>query len=67
MRSPLEIIETIAGKDQMRVCIDESRQNNPPSGIDDLRIVCLFLDLVAQADDIDLAIADQHSAVANDR
>ena len=67
MRSPLEIVETITGKDQMRVCIDKSGQNNAPNGIDNLRVACLFLDLVAEANDIDLAIADQHSAVANDR
>ena len=66
-RATLEVIETVSGKDEMRVCIDKSRQYNSPSEMDDLRIARLLLDLIARADDVDLAVANQHSTVANDR
>ena len=51
----------------MRMCIDKSRQYNSPSCIDNLRVARVFPDLLTRADDVDLAVANQHSAVANDR
>ena len=67
-RAPLEIVEPISRENEMRVRIDKSRQqNDAPFCIDDLRIARLLLDLVARTDDVDLAVANQHSAIANDR
>ena len=50
----------------MRVRIDESGKQNALAKIDNFRIARFFFDLIAQTDDVDLAIANQDSAVAND-
>ena len=62
-----EIIETISGKDEMRMRIDKSRQHNSTFRIDDLRVARLLLDFIAGSDDVDLAVANKYSAVGNDR
>src|ERR1700730_2609337 len=66
VRASFEIVETISGKNEMRVRIDEGGQYNFAFGIDDFRFPCLLLDLLTRTDDIDLAVANQHPAVAND-
>src|ERR1043166_5547298 len=50
----------------MRVRIDESRHRDAPPKIDKFRIFRFLLDFIARTDDVDLAVADQNSAVAND-
>jgi hypothetical protein len=50
----------------MRVRIHKSRQHNTPSGVDNLRVARVLLDLIARRDRSDLAVTNQHSAIGND-
>src|SRR4029077_4081405 len=50
----------------MCVRIDKSGENNAPTGIHNLRVACVVRDLRARTDYVDLSVADQHSAIAND-
>src|SRR6266480_4905243 len=50
----------------MGVRINEARQHNSPPKIDNLRALRFLFDFVARTDDVDLAVANQHSAVASD-
>ena len=63
----LEIVQSSSGKYQMRVRINKSRQNNATTNIDNLCFASALFDFVAWADDLDPAIADQHSAIPNNR
>ena len=65
-RTPLKIVEAISGKNQMRVRIDKSRQHNASASINDLRAARFLFDLIARTDCLDLAVADEHSAIVND-
>jgi hypothetical protein len=65
--APLKIVQSIAGKNQMRVRINKPWENDPTRKIDNLGIARVLLDFIAARDDVDLAVANQHSAVANDR
>ena len=50
----------------MRMRVNKSRQRNASAKFDNFRALRFLFDLVAPAHDIDLAIANQDSAVAND-
>src|SRR5439155_24679470 len=50
----------------MRVRIDKSRKDTPSTSINNLGFARVLLDLIASTNDIDPAIADKHSAIAND-
>jgi hypothetical protein len=45
--------------------IDESRDHNVSTGIHDFCITNILFDLVAGTDSLDLSVADEHSALAN--
>jgi hypothetical protein len=47
--------------------IDKSGKNKTPAGIDNFHIACVLCDLFARPDDVDLAVADQHSSIADNR
>ena len=49
----------------MGVRIDESRQHNASAQIHNFRVRGFLLDLVAWTDDVDLAVANKQSAIAN--
>jgi hypothetical protein len=51
----------------MRVRIDESRHYNAPTRIDNFFVANILFDLSARTDFIDLAVVDEHSAIANNR
>jgi hypothetical protein len=51
----------------MRVRIDESRHYNAPTRIYNFRVADILFDLSARTDFLDLAVADEHSAIANNR
>jgi hypothetical protein len=50
----------------MRVRIDESRHYNAPTRIDNFCIANILFDLIGRTDPLDLPVADEHSAIAND-
>src|SRR6266567_3651211 len=50
----------------MGVRIDKPGKHKPPAEIDNLRITRCLFDFVARTDDVDLAVANKQSAVAND-
>src|SRR5256885_2199352 len=50
----------------MRVRINESGKDDTPAKIDNLRATGFLFDFVTLSDDVDLAVANQHSAIAND-
>jgi hypothetical protein len=64
-RAPLEVFEAISCKNQMRVRIDESRQHNAPTSVNDLCILRFLFDLAAGPDTFDLVATNEHSAIAN--
>jgi hypothetical protein len=49
----------------MRVRIDESRHHDASIGNDNFCVANILFDLIAQPDSLDLAIADEHSAIVN--
>ena len=50
----------------MRMRIDKSRKDNPSTSINNLGVTRVLLDLIAGTNDIEPAIANKHSAIAND-
>ena len=62
---PLEILEPISGKNQVRMRIDESRHYNAPTGIHDFRVGNIPFELIARTDFLNLPVTDEHSAIAN--
>ncbi len=50
----------------MRVRIDESRHHNASTGIDNFFVANIPFDLSARTNTLDLPVADEHSAIAND-
>ena len=50
----------------MRVAIDESRHHNAPACIHNFRIATILFDLIARTDPLNLPVADEHPAIAND-
>src|SRR4030095_6442206 len=64
-RTALEIVQAIPGKNQMCVRIDKSRKNDFAVSIDNFRVACLLLYLTTGANDLDSAVANQQSAIAN--
>ena len=64
-RTPFKIVEPISCKNQMRMRIDKSRQHNATAGINDLRAARFLFDFITQADTVDFAITNEHSAIAN--
>ena len=63
-RTTLEIVQPISRKDQMRVRIDKSREDDSPTRIDNVRIARLLLDLIAGSNEIDPAVANKHSSIS---
>ena len=61
-----EIVEPISCENQMRMRIDESRHYNASIGIDNFCVANILFDLIARTDSLDLAVADEHSAIRND-
>ena len=51
----------------MRMRIYESRHHNATAGIHNFCVANILFDFVARTDALDLAVADEHSAIANDR
>jgi hypothetical protein len=51
----------------MRVRIDESRHYNAPTRIDNFFVANILFDLTARTDFLDLAVVDEHFAMANNR
>jgi hypothetical protein len=47
--------------------IDESRHYNSPPHINNFCVANILFDLIAWTNSFDLAVADEHSAVANNR
>src|SRR5205823_6857450 len=64
-RAALEIVQPIPGKNQMRVRINKTAENDFPASIDNFRIACFLFYLSAGTDDVDLAVANQHSTIGN--
>src|SRR5207253_11462247 len=58
-------VNSISSENQMGMPIDKSWQNSAPAKIDNLRVTGLLFDFVTRPDDIDLAIANEHSGAAN--
>ena len=50
----------------MRVSVDKSRQHNASASVNDLRAARFSFDLIARPNAVDLVIADQDPAIAND-
>ena len=50
----------------MRMRIDESRHYNAAARIHNFRVGNILFDLIARTDSLDLPVADEHSAIAND-
>ena len=65
-RTALEVVQPIPRKNQVRVRIDKSGKDDFSISIDDFRAICFLLDVSARGNDVDLAVADQHSAIVND-
>src|SRR5206468_11526922 len=65
-RTAREIVQPIPGKNQMCMRINKSRKNDFPASIDNFRVACLLLDLTTGADELDSAVANQQSTIAND-
>src|SRR6476620_8006499 len=61
-----EVLEPIACENQMRMRIDEPRHYNASIGIDNFCVANILFDLIAGADSLDLAVADEHSTIRND-
>src|SRR5262249_55302146 len=49
----------------MRMRIDEPRHYNALTGVDNVCVAKILFDLITSADALDLAVADEHSAIAN--
>jgi hypothetical protein len=49
----------------MRVRIDESQHHDASTGIDNFCIANILFDLIGRTDPLDLAVADEHSAIVN--
>jgi hypothetical protein len=64
-RAPFKIVEPISGKNQMRMRIDKARQYNTPASVNDLSSARFLFDLIARTDTVDFAVANQHSAIAD--
>ena len=50
----------------MGVRINKSGKHKSPTKIDNVRVARFLLDLITRSDDVDLSIANEQSAVAND-
>jgi hypothetical protein len=49
----------------MRVHIDESRHYDAPTRIDNFSVANILFDLIARTNFLDLAVADEHSAIVH--
>src|SRR5581483_998056 len=62
----LEIVQSISAENQVRMPIDKSRQHNFSAGIDDFSVTGFAFDFCTRPDQLDFAVADENSAIAND-
>ena len=66
-RPSFKIIDPISCKNQVRVRINKSRENDVSARIDNFRIAGLPLDRIARSDELYPIVPNKHPAIANNR
>jgi hypothetical protein len=66
-RAAFEIIETISGKNRVRVRVNKPGQYDSPASVNDFTLTHAFLNLGARPDGHDHSIVNQHSPIVYDR